>query len=254
VIPLSRPFPFVVAVVLVLSTIAAAEKVSYASEPAATLTDQGEAVQGMTGKWFGNRFGYVDAAGKWYYASATFTATEPKAFLLGLTKRKVTAEKGDLFFRARNGAWYLAAAKGAASSDDSTAEDSKSEDSKGGDAKTAGAAAPKKPSAASVKGRLDPTVCWYAQNYANTMAFQSGQDGHAGFDARFRALGSAASEITAESWGWERTLADHARECVKSWQASAGHRASMMAAHPRYCYAMAPSRNGKYYCVGLFAR
>lgn len=105
----------------------------------------------------------------------------------------------------------------------------------------------------SVDGKLDPKICSIAMDYARDMAEQQYQDGHRGFGQRSSLLGGAASEITAESWGWERSLQAHADECVQSWLGSSGHRSSLMGEHPRYCYAMSRGRNGKYYCVGLFA-
>lgn len=113
--------------------------------------------------------------------------------------------------------------------------------------------------AQSVQGTLDPELLEMAQQYAQRMANQQRQDGHAGFEQRFQYLtragsgGSSASEITAESWSFlSPELAEHARSCVKSWLQSPGHRADMMRFHGRYGYAMARGDNGVYYAVGIF--
>lgn len=113
--------------------------------------------------------------------------------------------------------------------------------------------------AESVRGQLDPELVQMASRYAERMARQQRQDGHAGWTERFHYLtrpgggGRSASEITAESWGHlGESLDAHARSCVESWLQSPGHRAEMMGAHERYGYAMARGENGVYYAVGIF--
>ena len=114
--------------------------------------------------------------------------------------------------------------------------------------------------ARSVQGRLDPEIVQMALRYAQKMARQGRQDGHAGWNGRFQYLlsqgggGGMPSEITAESWNFlGDSLETHAQSCVESWLQSPGHRADMMKFHGRYGYAMARGRNGVYYAVGIFA-
>ena len=114
--------------------------------------------------------------------------------------------------------------------------------------------------ARSVQGRLDPEIVQMALRYAQKMARQGRQDGHAGWSGRFQYLlsqgggGGMPSEITAESWNFlGESLETHAQSCVESWLQSPGHRADMMKFHGRYGYAMARGRNGVYYAVGIFA-
>ena len=112
--------------------------------------------------------------------------------------------------------------------------------------------------AQSVHGHLDPELVQMAMRYAQSMARQQRQDGHAGWNQRFQYLisqgAAGASEITAESWSHlGPSLETHAHSCVSSWLQSPGHRADMMRYHGRYGYAMARGDNGVYYAVGVFA-
>lgn len=105
----------------------------------------------------------------------------------------------------------------------------------------------------SVEGRVDPTICAETRAYAQKMAQNRLQDGHVGFEERANAIGgSSQSEITAESWGWEGSVQEHADECVDSWMQSSGHADAMMRFQEDFCYSMAQGSNGRYYCVGLF--
>jgi hypothetical protein len=106
----------------------------------------------------------------------------------------------------------------------------------------------------SVEGQLDPRICEQTRAYADKMASQQAQDNHAGSDERFHAIGGgAASEITAESWGSEHSIQQHADECVHSWLQSPAHAPALTGYHDRFCYSMAQGSNGSYYCTGLFA-
>lgn len=115
----------------------------------------------------------------------------------------------------------------------------------------------------SVQGQFDPQLCNIVKPYAEKLARQNFQDGHKGMSQRsqqaFKLGNSGASEITAESWGWEKSLQASADSCVESWLQSPGHKKAMMSPHKKYCYTMAkateskPNRGAPYYCVGFFA-
>lgn len=111
-------------------------------------------------------------------------------------------------------------------------------------------------------GRIDAKVCELSEPYAAKQAQRHAQDGHSGFGERYNRLTSNgsgsvySSEITAESWPNQNlgtSLMAHARDCVKSWLQSPGHKADMMRYHSRMCYSMAAAEDGTRYCVGLFA-
>jgi hypothetical protein len=82
--------------------------------------------------------------------------------------------------------------------------------------------------------------------------------GHHNWDTRFHqisgSLGSvySAQEVVAESWGWEETILDAAKECVHSWRQSPGHWSAVRAPHTFYGYDMKRGGNGKYYGTGIF--
>jgi uncharacterized protein YkwD len=115
----------------------------------------------------------------------------------------------------------------------------------------------------SVQGQFDPGLCQIIKPYAEKLARQNFQDGHKGMEQRsqqaYRLGAHGASEITAESWGWEKSVQASADSCVESWLQSPGHRKAMMSPHKKYCYTMAkatrakPNRGAPFYCVGFFA-
>jgi hypothetical protein len=110
----------------------------------------------------------------------------------------------------------------------------------------------KKAAGESANGSFDEVACSLARPYAEKMAAQGFQDEHEGFENRAESLGGSVSEITAESWG-ELTVQEHANQCVRLWLESPPHQASLMPFHQKFCYTMALSHNGRYYCTGLFS-
>lgn len=111
------------------------------------------------------------------------------------------------------------------------------------------------PNAQSTAGEWSDTLCNLTENYAGKMARQGFQDGHAGFRTeRFPVAsgvtGGSAEEITAQGAG---TPEQAAATCASSWYLSSEHKGSLLNYHRKFCYSMARSANGNYYCVGLFA-
>jgi hypothetical protein len=105
----------------------------------------------------------------------------------------------------------------------------------------------------SADGKLDSTACRLAGEYARRLARQDYLDHHAGFEERAEALGGSVSEIIAQTWGPDLPEPQHAAKCVRLWEGSPGHYQHMKPYHDRFCYAMAPSKTGRFYCVGLFS-
>src|SRR5688572_2130217 len=105
----------------------------------------------------------------------------------------------------------------------------------------------------SADGKLDSTACRLAGEYARKLARQDYLDHHAGFKERAKILGGSVSEIIAQTWGPSLPESKHATKCVGLWEDSPGHYEHMKPYHDRFCYAMAPSSTGRYYCVGLFS-
>ncbi len=211
---------------------------------------KGESIKPKIGRWFGSQFAYRDEKGVFHDALATYQSKKDGVFL-SHDEQRVTYKKGDLIFQAKNKGWYLAASENGKTGTISQGKNI----SRGSASSTIDALiqAVSEVGGRSVNGMLDSNICSVAQNYANKLARNCCQDGHAGMQSRAAQIGGSASEISGESWGWENGIEAHARECVKSWMGSSGHKQAMMSSHRRFCYAMAQGRNGKFYCVGLFA-
>jgi uncharacterized protein YkwD len=110
------------------------------------------------------------------------------------------------------------------------------------------------PEAQSVAGEWSDELCRESEPYAQRMARQGFQDGHQGFksgrDQIALKLGTSAEEITAEGSGSPEQAA---QDCVNGWFLSSRHKAALLNFHQKFCYSMARSANGRYYCVGLFS-
>ena len=245
----------------------AAEEESQATEIAAEdargAADDGSEVHFAgyaTARWSGDELLYQTRFGDWRAASHILVTHEEGAFTNQAGKR-VEYVAGDVLFNTRTLGWFkshpgdreLAVADGEefSPSDQTLPPDADSR---------ALIAAVRATGAQSVAGKFDPEIYEMAMRYAQKMARQGAQDGHAGWDRRFQYLlsqgggGRYPSEITAESWNDLGPSAEaHARSCVEAWQQSPGHNADMMRYHGRYGYAMARGRNGVCYGVGIFA-
>ena len=97
-----------------------------------------------------------------------------------------------------------------------------------------------------------------AQEYAEQMAAQCRQDGHAGWDRRTSRLRSRLpqytyQEITAESWSWQDNRAS-SHEMFHCWRQSPGHWSVANGPANVYGYAMARGRNKIFYGVGIIGR
>lgn len=109
--------------------------------------------------------------------------------------------------------------------------------------------------AQSTGGEWSQELCSINENYAAKMAAQGSQDKHAGFkggraNIAMATTGGSAEEITSQGSGSPEQAA---QGCVALWQGSPDHVGSLMRYHKKFCYSMARSNNGNYYCVGLFA-
>ncbi|MBY0369286.1 hypothetical protein K2X33_01280 [bacterium] len=111
---------------------------------------------------------------------------------------------------------------------------------------------------ASALGVYDPKLCAEASPYAAKMAKAGSQDDHAGFQERFGRLTkdaklNRASEITAVSKaGLGDSLMENARSCIASWRTSYENTRDLGSFHTHFCFDMSRSKDGIYYCVGLF--
>ena len=206
-------------------------------------------------KWAGKTLLYKTTNGHWRRAEKLVVKKKQGAFL-SQGGQRVPYQPGDVIFKTRSFGWYksdageppVAATRLAGTGFVPSPESKALID------------AVRATGAQSVQGRLDPEITRMATRYAQSMARQQRQDGHAGWSQRFSYLlsqgggGGAPSEITAQSWSdLGPSLEAHARSCVRSWLQSPGHRAEMMRYHGRYGYAMARGNNGVYYGVGIFA-
>ena len=204
-------------------------------------------------KWSNQTLLYKTQGGRWLAARKFVVADQQGAFL-NQGRERVPYRPGDILFKTRRFGWYKAhpLPTTAQAAPVSTPAFPVSPES------LALIDAVRSTGGHSVDGKLDPKITQMAMSYAQRMARQGGQDGHAGWNERFHSLiaqgHGAPGEITAQSWGSEGSSLDaHARSCVQSWLQSPGHRAHVMRYRARYGYAMARGSNGVYYAVGIFA-
>ncbi len=102
----------------------------------------------------------------------------------------------------------------------------------------------------SALSKMDPRVCSVAKHQAEVMAKNHGQSHSA-----LPGLG-AGGEIVSESFAnMGPNLMTYARSCAdqSGWLQSSGHSRAMYSYHKSFCYDMALSSNGVWYCSGDFS-
>ncbi len=133
-------------------------------------------------------------------------------------------------------------------------------------------------------GYFDPAICTETRLYSSELALADRQKGHLGYHARASRIEGLpqctacgfSTENEAQSFGPQLStpspikrqdytnfndylqaldgyLELHARRCIDSWNQSSGHYAAQIRPYYRFCYSMARSKSGKYYCIGLFS-
>ena len=123
----------------------------------------------------------------------------------------------------------------------------------------------KKSKGKSAEGTWSPALCEITREWAKVMAGRhrtsTAPQGHDRFSKgensrSDRALAAtqtmAASEVLASTYGFEKSLEEHAMSCVRGWLESPSHNPEVMYKHDYFCYSMEKSSDQKYYCIGLF--